>query len=153
MTRDEFLSLPPAVATRLIFDALDEQTIFVVLSQEKPKLPLPPKYDYAIWRRDGVQHASETDLAGLRFWHKRAVTSAEGGGQYAERDKKNAGALQRWIDWRECCPDTVWSGERNRDFVVARGPCARPAVYAVQRNGAARQPQNQQDDEVDPATF
>ena len=140
MTRDEFVSLPAVVALRVLYDCLDEETVKALDAKEKPKLPLPPKYDRSIYRRDGVQWASETDSEGLRFWHKRAADSAAGGGQYAEKDAKHAAALTKWIEWRECFPDAVWSGERGDVQTTARGPSSKPTVYPSQRGGGSSTP-------------
>ncbi len=136
MTRDEFLSLPGGIAMRLLFDALPEDVKTRALSAEKPRIPFSPKYDLKIFRKDGFQWASETNLESLRYWHDKAAQSAAGGGQYAEKDKKKADNLQRWIAWRECFPDAAWSGERDRAQVTAQQPSGKPMVYSSQRNAA-----------------
>ncbi len=154
MTREDFLSLPPTVALRILFDALDEETSAAVLCAELPKRPLPPKYDYTIYRQGGVQFASETAAEDLRFWHDRAAKSAAGNGDYAARDKKNAELLARWIAWREWYPDAAWSGTRGERDVVAALPSAKPAIYQSQRrNGATATPRPsapQRSDDIDP---
>ncbi len=136
MTKEAFLQLPAAVAIRVLFDCLDEDTVKAIGNAEAPAAPRSPKYDQAIYRKEGVMYASETDLSGLLFWHARAVTSAASGGQYADKDKKNAESLARWIAWREWYPDAVWSGERNREAVVAKAPSAKPIVYPRTGNGS-----------------
>lgn len=151
MTREEFLSLPPAVAMRVLIDCLDENAHAALKRAEKPKLPLPPKYDEAIYRQGGVQWASETDLEGLRFWQLRAQNSARKGGEWAEKDQKKADALTRWITWRECYPGASWSGERNRAAVTAPAPSSRPAVHP--RTGGQRQAAPPPEDDFDPNTF
>ncbi len=138
MNRAEFLSLPPKLALRVLFDAIDDDTIRAIEAMEKPKVPLPPKYDFRIYRKDGFMWASETDSEGLTFWRNRYTDSAAKGGQYADKDKKNAAEMDRWLAWRECEPSAAWSGERNRERVVAQPPCAKPMVYATQRNGQKR---------------
>jgi hypothetical protein len=151
MTRDEFLSLPPTLALRLLFDALDEETTVALLRQECPKVPRSPKYDQPIYRRDGIMWASETDAEGLRFWLGKYQASAAGGGQYAEADAKRAKQMEHWIAWRECFPDAAWSGERDRTSLVAKPPSNRPAVYPRAGNGQRQQaPQTQQQDDIDP---
>jgi hypothetical protein len=139
MTRDEFLALPPAVGLRVLFDALDEDTARVIASLDKIKLPLPPKYDQMIFRQGGVMWASETDIEGLRFWHRKS-TDGQGDPKWAEQNKKRADSLARWIAWRECFPDAVWSGERDRAAVVAKAPSSKPMVYARSGNGQRQAP-------------
>jgi hypothetical protein len=72
VTRDEFLSLPPAVALRVLFDALGEETVRAIGDAEKPVSPKCPKFDRKIFRQGGIMWASECDLECLSFWHKRA---------------------------------------------------------------------------------
>jgi len=145
MNRAEFLSLPPGVALRILFDALDEDTVDAIERTEMPEIPRSPKYDYMIYRQGGVQWASETDLRGLTWWRDRAQASAAEGGKWAEKDAKNAEALNRWIAYREFYPDAPWSGERNREPVVAAAPTAKPRVYPRAGGGAPRQPPKQQE--------
>lgn len=152
MTPDEFLSLPAPVALRILFEALDPDTAARILAKPKPKLPLPPKYDQSIFRREGIMWASETDLEGLRYWRTKYLQSEAAGGQYAEQDKKRAASLERWIKWREAYPDVAWSGERDRVAIVAKAPSNKPTVYP--RNGQRRAPQQPaQEEEIDPDTF
>src|SRR5687768_9894209 len=127
MTRDEFFQLPAALAVRVIFDCLDEETVRAIEGTEAPKRPLPPKYDQIIYRREGAMWASECDQSGLEFWHRRASESSDP--KYKESDAKKASSLARWMAWREWYPDAVWSGERNREPVVAKPPSAKPTVY------------------------
>ena len=96
MTRDELCALPPAMAIKIIAGLLLDNSDRVVLALAeipKPKVPLPPKYDQIIYRKDGIQYASEMDLGGLQYWHRLAVESAEGGGEYAAKDEKKAKSL------------------------------------------------------------
>lgn len=137
MTKEELFGLPPAMALRLIFAELPPDLQECILGQEKPKLPFSPKYDMKIYRKDGFQWASETALDGLQYWHQKATQSAASGGQYAEKDKKKADNLQRWIAWRECFPDAAWSGERDHDAVTAPTPSSKPMVYAHSARAAA----------------
>lgn len=141
MTRDEFLSLPPGVALRILFDALDEETVHAIDRAEKPEVPRAPKYDYTIYRQNGIQYASETDIRGLTFWRDRAQASANGGGEWAIKDAKNAENLNRWLAWREFFPNEAWSGERNRVELVAAPPSARPRVYPRTNSGGQQQRQ------------
>jgi hypothetical protein len=138
MNRDDFFALPPTIALRVLFDCLDENTVKALARKEAPVAPRSPKFDYTIYRRDGLMFASECSLETLRYWHKRAAESAAGGGEYAAKDAKNAENLARWISWREWYPEAVWSGERNRDPVVALPPSDKPNVYP--RTGGNRPP-------------
>jgi hypothetical protein len=141
MNRDEFLSLPPKMALRVLIDAIDDDTMRAIEAMEKPKVPPPPKYDFRIYRKDGFMWASETDSEGLRYWHKRYSESAlREGNEYAAKDKKNVAEMDRWLAWRECEPSAAWSGERNRERTIAAPPSNKPMVYANQRNGQRAAP-------------
>ncbi len=133
MDRDSFLKLPPSVALRVLFDCLDEETVRAIGGVEEPKAPRAPKFDTPIFRSGGVAYASEFNAEELAYWHKRS--SEDTGEQYAEQNRKRAEALSRWIAWREWYPDAVWSGERNREPVVAKAPSAKPTVYPRAGNG------------------
>lgn len=147
MTPEEFLSLPPGVALRVLFDCLDEGTVAALGAQEPLKAPLPPMYDQAIYRSGGVQWASETDLEGLRFWHKRALEPPSDP-KYTEANRKRAESLARWITWREWFPDTAWSGKRDGKDGVARSPTRYPKLHV--RDGAPPRRQESTDGELDP---
>lgn len=143
MNRDEFSALPASVALGILWDAfpgLEKKLADVVA----PKRPRPPKYDQAIYRKEGVQWASETDVEGLRFWRARYTASAQKGGEYAAKDLKRSDALGFWIAWRLAEPMTQWSGERNREQVTAKMPSGKPAVYP--RDGSRRPAAAPQDD-------
>jgi hypothetical protein len=145
VTREEFFALPPGIALRVLFDALDEETAAAIASTPAIDAPRSPKYDYMIYRQGGVQWASETDLRGLVWWRDRAQASAAEGGKWAEKDAKNAEALNRWIAYREFYPDAPWSGERNREAVVAPAPTAKPRVHPRAGGGAPRPAPKQQE--------
>jgi hypothetical protein len=155
MTREEFLSLPPGVALRILFDALDEDTAEAISKAEKPTVPRAPKYDYTIYRQEGVQYASETSLRSLIFWRDRAQASADGGGQWAAKDAKNAADLNRWIAYREFFPDTAWSGERNNEALVAAPPSDKPRTYprTARGGGGGQQRRQQQKQEPPPDDY
>lgn len=154
MTREEFLSLPLTLQVRLLFDALDEEGSRALLAQEKPKVPLPPKYDLAIYRQGGNMWASETALEGLEYWAKKYKAGADGGGQYAEADAKRYANICKWIEWRRLFPADTWSGKRGDDDVVAKPPSTKPIVYPRQGgNGQRKPPPQQQNDDVDPDNF
>ena len=150
MDRDAFFALPPAVAVRVLFDALDEDTARAIANAEAPKLPLPPKFDRKIFRQGGFMWASECDMSGLRFWHGKAIEPPSDT-KYAEANRKQAEELARWIAWRECYPDTTWSGERDGKQGVARGPSAKPKIYPrAPGNGQRRE---RQEETVDPENW
>jgi hypothetical protein len=156
MTREDFFSLPLPLQVRLLFDALDEESSRALLAQEKPKLPLPPKYDMAIYRQGGHTWASEHSLDGLVWWRNRYQTGAESGGQYAEQDKKRVVNIDKWIAWRELFPTECWSGKRNDDDVVAKPPTKKPAL-CLRRNGNGQQRKQEQqkpdNQDLDPENF
>ncbi len=155
MTRDEFIALPPAVALRILFDALDEETAATVLKTAKEKLPLPPQWDLMIFRSGGFQWASETDLEGLQYWLGKYEKEAEAGGEYAEPNRKRALNMKRWVVWRMSFPDTVWHGKRGKKEVWAKPPTHDPKQYERKNNGGQtqRRQQHAPADEVDPSTF
>lgn len=147
MTRDEFFALPQTLQIRLLFDALDEDSSRALLAQEKPKVPLSPKYDLAIYRSGGNMWASETALEGLIYWRKKYQAGAEGGGQYATQDAKRVTNIDKWIAWRELFPTESWGGKRGDDDVVAKPPSTKPIVYPRQGgNGQPRQTSRPSDD-------
>jgi hypothetical protein len=118
MTREQFMALPQALQIRLLFDALDEETSRALLAQEAPAIPKPPRYDMAIYRSGGNSWASEHSLEGLIWWRNRYQQGANGGGQYADQDKKRVGHLDKWIAWRELFPSECWGGTRGEDQVA-----------------------------------
>jgi len=127
MFRSDFDALPVAVKVKLLADLAFERDAFAM--KEAPKVPRPPKWDARIRRKDGYQWASETDLSSLIFWHGRAQEGAEKGGEYAERDAKQAKTLSYWISYREAFPDDAWTGERNDAVVTARPPSRSPKIH------------------------
>lgn len=139
MNRSEFTGLPLSLALGALWDALDSgrDPASALHDAEAPKPARPPKYDQAIYRREGITWASEYDVEDLRFWRKRKSESASGGGEYAEKDAKQAKALEFWISWREQNPTAVWTGERNREQVTAAAPASKPTVYPRDARGAA----------------
>lgn len=135
MTAEEFLSLPPAIALRVLFDSLDERTCEALLARAKPEEPRRQKYDAQLHGKAGFAWASETDLRGLHWFHNRSVESAAKGGEWAAKDQKMADNLAKWIAWREWYPDAVWSGTRGDAEVVAAPPSAKPRVHPRTSNG------------------
>jgi hypothetical protein len=137
--REDFIGLPSALALALIWDnapslraALEDKLV--------PTRPRPPKYDDVIYRKEGSQFASETDVEGLRYWQLRFTEGAAKGGQYAEKDQKRANALGHWITYRLVEPNAQWSGLRFGEQVTAAPPSSRPTVYAKQERAAGDAP-------------
>jgi hypothetical protein len=153
MTREQFLALPQVLQIRLLFDSLDDESTRALLDQEAPKVPLPPKYDLAIYRSGGNMWASETALDGLEYWAKKYKAGAEGGGQYATQDAKRLANMEKWIAWRQLFPSECWSGKRGDEDVVARPPSTRPTVYPRQGGGQRRTAPQEQQQDVDPENF
>ncbi len=129
MTRDEFKALPPALAIRVIVDALGSDFAQKLAAIEAPKAPRPPKYDMRISRKGGYQWASETDLDGLKWWLARFESTAAEGGKYADKDADRAKKLSYWVNWREAYPDSPWTGQRNDEVCTAPLPTSKPTVY------------------------
>lgn len=144
MTRDELLGLPAPLALKILAGFLVDQGLDAYLaSVEAPKQPRSPKYDFKIRRKGGYAWASETDLDGLRFWCGKYRESAQNGGEYAEKDEKNAEKLAYWIAWREVNPKEQWTGQRNDDVVTAAMPSHKPKIHEwEQRREAPAQTQS-----------
>jgi hypothetical protein len=132
MNRSEFCSLPPSLALGVLFDIFERDLVDV----DRPKVPQAPKYDSRVPRKRGEYcWASEMLLGDLIFWWKRFDASAKEGGQHADKDVKNAKALEYWIKWRRAFPFDVWSGERNRQPARALPPSREPELHAWERRG------------------
>jgi len=123
MERSEFTALPVGVALGLLFDATPG-----LASVPAPELVRAPRYDRRVYRKGGFTWASEMLLADLHYWHKRKWESANGGGQYAEKDQKEALELGKFIAWREQSPNEPWSGTRGSDEVTAAPPSKFPKL-------------------------
>lgn len=136
MTRDEFLALPPSVALAVLLDAAPG-LIAKLEPMPVPKIPPRPRFDFSIYRKDGLTWASECDAENLAFWRKRSQESADKGGQYAAKDAKRVKTLDAWIAWRRVEPSAQWSGERNNEVVTASPPSGRPRVHPRRESGAS----------------
>lgn len=134
MTREEFLALPPSLALALLWDNGFAPRL---ADAEAPKVPRPPKFDSAIYRKGGFQWASETELESLVYWHDRYAASAMEDSKYADKDAKRAKALSYWIAWRRVLPFAAWSGERNHERVTAALPSYEPELHQTQPRGNA----------------
>lgn len=125
MTRDDFVSLPLRIALGLIYDMAEKRLRDI----PRPDVPKPPLYDGRLSRDGGFVWMSEMDLGGLEWWAKTKQKSADGGGQYAEKDGKIAATLRKWLDWRALFPSDCWSGRRGDDRVTAAPPGRNPRVH------------------------
>lgn len=151
MTRDELLALPPVLALKVIYDCLDDETVKAISAKEPIKAPQQPRFDVPLYGNGGVSYASECALSQIDWHIERAKKSAEGGGQYAEKDAKLVVKLTEWRRWRGCNPTAIWVGKRgDEEATVAAPPSARPRTYERTGGGQRRQ---QQDDNVDPDNF
>lgn len=130
MTKDEFLSLPPNVALGLIYD-VSAAVQKAIGATEKPRGPLPPKYDHRLRRKNQrYVWASEASLESLAWELGRARSEASEGGQWAEKAAKNAETLTRWVNWRTWYPHDRWSGTRGNNEVHALPPSKHPAMHS-----------------------
>lgn len=126
MTRDEWCSLPPALALAFLYDHAPAALADAIAAEPPPKIPMSPKYDYAVYTKGGVCWASEMDARELAFW----ISRSEGGDpKYEESNAKRLKALSFWLEWRRLFPQAIWTGERNRRTVTAAAPSAKPTVY------------------------
>lgn len=145
MTRGQLLMLPPALALAVIYDCLDESTIAAISAKEPPVVPKQPRFDLALYGRDGVTFASECDLSQIDWHMGRAKTSAESGGQYAEKDAKKLEKLKEWRFWRAVNPTAIWVGKRgDAENVIAAPPSSRPQSYP--RSGGSGSSNHSDDD-------
>lgn len=128
MTPDEFLALPPSLALRVLLEVAPG-LVEKLKGIPVPKVPRPPRYDFAIRRKDGTQWASETDVEGLTFWRDLYQKGADKGGQYAAKDAKKVKQIDAFIAWRRADATSPWSGERNDEAITARPPSGFPRVY------------------------
>lgn len=128
MSPEQFYSLPPALALRILVEG-SVKLKEIVEAAEAPKTPRMPKYDQRVGRKDGFCWASEMTLSDLEWWHSKKAEGALSGGKYADRDAKIATKLEYWVQWRRVEPTTPWSGERNDEHVTARAPAGKATVY------------------------
>lgn len=150
MTRAQLLLLPPALALSVIYDCLDEATVAAITAKEPIVPPKQPRFDFALYGRDGVSFASECDLSQIDWHMERAKTSAESGGQYAEKDAAKLKKLAEWRYWRAVNPTALWVGKRgDTENVVAAPPSGRPAVYPRTGGGSTNGGASQGSDETD----
>jgi hypothetical protein len=132
MTRDEFLSLPANVALGLLLDG-SAKLKEIVESTEKPRSPLSPKFDRKVYRKGGFTYASEMSLENLTYWLGKKREGAVGGGQYADKDAKDAEQLDRWVKYRSWFPNDPWTGTRgDSEGVRAAPPSKSPRIHATQ---------------------
>lgn len=88
-----------------------------------------PKFDTRIARKGGmVQWASECSLKELSFWREQAGKPPSDP-KYADKNIKQAKALDYWLAYRRAEPNAAWTGERDRVTVTAKPPSDKPAQY------------------------
>lgn len=141
MTKEELFGLPVGLQLRVLFEVLTKMTPKAEATLgaiSKPMVPRSPKFDMRIYRKGGFQWASETNLESLQFWHKRAEESVAAGGEYAEKNEKQAKQLKYWLDYRTAEPNAPWSGERDRENVTSAAPSGKPRVH--ESNGPRGRP-------------
>lgn len=132
MTKDELLSLPPSVAIGLIWDA-SANLQKAIGAIEKPRGPLPPKFDRRIYRNGGFVWASESSLESLTYWLGKKREGAASGSQWAEKDAKEAEQLGRWVAYRTWFPHDPWTGTRgNSEGVRAAAPSKSPRLHSTE---------------------
>ncbi len=129
MTPEEFTQLPPAIALRILLDILPASMTTKLEAVEKPQMPRTPKYDLRVWRKAGFQWASEMSLEGLTFVRNRSLESADKGGDYAEKDAKQAEKLKYWTDYRAVFPDNAVGVIRGEDSVTAEPPRDKARIW------------------------
>lgn len=135
MTRDEFATLPPSLALKLVWDALHLGDHLGPMAPPRP--PMPPKYDGKLYRKGGFCFMSEMTLDSLTYWHEKARESANSGGKYAAKDAKKAETLERWIAWRTVEPTALWTGERGDRRVTAAAPSRDPELHEKDAGGGS----------------
>lgn len=136
MTKDEFTSLPAAVALGVLYDMFGAD----LASEPVPQTPRPPKYDAKLARKGGFNWMSEMNLESLQYWHGVKSEGARSGGQYAEKDDKVAKQLAFWIEWRKCEPSSPWRGTRGNSEVTAPAPIGKPDVHPWEPRGDSAPP-------------
>ncbi len=96
----------------------------------RPDVPRAPLYDGRLGRGSkGFTWMSEMTLRDLAWWEKAKQTSADNGGQYAEKDAKTAATLRSWMAWRSLFPNDTWNGKRNDERVTAAPPSRDPKTH------------------------
>ena len=135
MTRDEFTSLPLRLALGVIFDAMPKR----LGEMRAPDVARAPKYDGRLSRGSkGYCWLSEMLLDDLRWWHGKKLESAESGSEWADKDRKTADTIAKWITWRTLFPTDVWSGTRGDDRATAKPPSREPAMHQWENRGKAK---------------
>lgn len=140
MTPEEFASLPPSIALRILVEGSKTLTALVEAA-EKPRSQLPPKYDHRLRRKNQrYVWASEATLESLTWELGRARAEAAEGGQWADKAAKNALALERWVNWRTWEPTSRWQGTRGDVQVNALAPSKHPVMHDWEQRGARPEP-------------
>jgi hypothetical protein len=147
VNKEDFEGLPPRVALGLLFDLVPG-----LANVEKPRLPLPPKFDAKLSRKAGSYcFMSEMTLTDLLWWQGKKAESMNGGGPYAEKDRKTYETLTRWVTWRQVFPNDRWHGKRGEESVTADPPSRDPALYEWGPRGGGSRHQTEREDSPPPA--
>ena len=125
MDRDQFCSLPLPIALGLIYDMARAK----LEPMPCPRVPLPPKFDGRLSRKNGFVWMSEMDLNSLEWWLGKQSEAAQRDDQYTERNRKTADTLAKWVEWRKLFPNDRWNGTRGDARVTAEGPSREPQVH------------------------
>jgi hypothetical protein len=127
--RDDFVSLPLRIALGIIYDIARTPKL---VDMPRPDVPKPPLYDTKLSKGGGgFVWMSEMALADLEWWRNTKQKSADGNGDYADRDRKSVATLEKWIAWRVCFPSDTWSGKRGEDRVSGAPPSRNPTVQPM----------------------
>jgi hypothetical protein len=147
MQREQFTALPLSLALGAIYDAIPS-----LASAQAPQLPRAQKYDTRLTRKGGTYcWLSEMSLESLVYWEKLKRTSAESGGEFAEKDRKLATTLAYWVTWRQVFPNDRWHGKRGEESVTADPPSRDPALYEWGPRGGGSRHQTEREDSPPPA--
>lgn len=126
MTRDEFTGLPLRLALGVIYDAMPKR----LGEMRAPEILRPPKYDGRLSRGGkGYCWMSEMLLEDLQWWHGKKTESGATDSQYAEKDRKTADTISKWIAWRTLFPTDIWSGTRGEDRATGKPPSKEPILH------------------------
>lgn len=110
-----------------------------------PHVPRSPLFDGRLSKSGdkgerGFIWMSEMTLRDLEWWEQRKRQSGDSDSQYAERDRKTADTLARWVEWRRIAPLEPWSGKRGDTRVTAASPTREPRIHAWERRAEKSAP-------------
>ncbi len=154
MTKDEFAGLSSTDLAHVLLQILPAVIVKKIEGIDLPETVESPMFDLKIYRKNGFhQWASEMDLEGLQFWQGLAQKSADGGGQYADKDAKKVEAFQIWINYREKDPTSAVTVTRGEVTSQASPPSGRPQQYKAIRNEDREPARPPEDDDMSDIPF